>query len=167
MDVLFENGYIRNKEVAKEVYRYYCFQRKRIIVLYVIIVAILVSDILNFVFSGIFEWLPLLYVLLILLWQFFLYHYQVKMVIKRDCEGHGKEMSVETVVTSEHIQSLSSNGAVNKVEFHNIRSAVQTKNLIILRTKANLLYILRKDSFTNGTKDEFIAFLETKGVKVK
>ena len=43
----------------------------------------------------------------------------------------------------------------------------QTKNLILLKSRANLIYILRKDTFTKGTKDDFIAFLRSKGIKVK
>ena len=41
-----------------------------------------------------------------------------------------------------------------------------TKNLILLHSKAKLIYIFRKDTFTKGTKNDFIAFLKDKGVKI-
>ena len=88
-------------------------------------------------------------------------------MVKRDSEVHGKEISVETIVTNECIQNTASTGAVNKLEYDKIRSAVKTKNLILLRSKANLIYIFRKDTFSKGTTDEFIAFLTSKGIKVK
>ena len=37
METLFENSYVRNKELAKEIYRYYYFQRKWLIVCYVLL----------------------------------------------------------------------------------------------------------------------------------
>jgi hypothetical protein len=51
--------------------------------------------------------------------------------------------------------------------FDKIKGAVQTKNLILLRTKANMIWIFRKDSFSVGSKEEFISFLKNKGIKVK
>jgi len=88
-------------------------------------------------------------------------------MVKRDAEVHGKEISVETIVTDAFIQNTATTGAVNKLEYDKIRNVVQTKNLILLRSKANLIYIFRKDTFTKGTKDDFIAFLKVKGFKVK
>ena len=78
-----------------------------------------------------------------------------------------KEISVETIVTNEYIQNTASTGAVNKLEYDKIRNSVQTKNLILLRSKANLIYIFRKDTFTKGNKEDFISFLNGKGVKIK
>ena len=78
-----------------------------------------------------------------------------------------KEIFVETIVTNEYIQNTASTGAVNKLEYNKIRNSVQTKNLILLRSKANLIYIFRKDTFTKGDKESFIRFLNNKGVKIK
>ena len=95
------------------------------------------------------------------------YHFQVKTVIARDLETHGKAVGVEITVTDEFIESKASTGAVCKLDYGNIRVAVQTKNLIILRTRANLLYNFKKDSFTVGRAEEFLLFLKSKGIKVK
>ncbi len=88
-------------------------------------------------------------------------------MVNRDSEVHGKEISVETIVTNEYIQNTASTGAVNKLEYDKIRNSVQTKNLILLQSKANLIYIFRKDSFTKGDIESFIRFLNGKGVKIK
>ena len=113
------------------------------------------------------KWGVFIFVPLFLLFQLYCYFRQVNTMVKRDSEVHGKEISVETIVTNEYIQNTASTGAVNKLEYDKIRSAVKTKNLILLRSKANLIYIFRKDTFSKGTKDEFIAFLASKGIKVK
>ena len=105
---------------------------------------------------------PLFWVL-----QLVLYFRQVNLLIKRDHELHGKDIEVEVIVTDTFIQNTASTGSVNKIEYEKIKGAVQTKNLIILRSKANLLYIFRKDTFEVGTKDDFIVFLKAKGIKVK
>lgn len=167
MEILFKNSYVRNKELAKEIYRYYYFRRKLAFVCEVLISLSFFANILIAIFGETFNWGILIFVPLFFLFRFYCYFSQVNTMVKRDNEVHGKEISVETVVTNEHIQNTASTGAVNTVEYDKIKSAVQTKNLILLRSKANLFYIFRKDTFAKGTKDEFIVFLIKKGIKVK
>ena len=88
-------------------------------------------------------------------------------MVKRDSEFHGKEISIETIVTNEYIQNTASTGAVNKLEYDKIKNVAQTKNLILLRSKANLIYIFRKDTFAKGNKEDFADFLRSKGIKIK
>jgi hypothetical protein len=167
MNVLFENKHTRNKELAKEIYKYYYFQRKIYVFAYTILwlsfFANLVIAIAGEPYNvTAFVCAPLLFSL-----SFFLYHYQVNTLLKRDMELYGKEIEVETVVTDELIHNTAANGAVNEMTFDKIKGAVQTKNLILLRTKANMVWIFRKDSFSVGSKEEFISFLKNKGIKVK
>ena len=167
MEILFENSYVRNKLLAKEIYTYYYFQRKWLVVCYALLLLSFLGNILISIFEKTFNWGVFIFVPLFFLFQLFCYFQQVSTMVKRDSEVHGKEISVETIVTNECIQNTASTGAVNKLEYDKIRSAVKTKNLILLRSKANLIYIFRKDTFFKGTKDEFIAFLASKGIKVK
>ena len=167
MEVLFENSYVRNKELAKEIYGFYYFQRKWLVVCYFLIALSFLANILFSIFERSYNWGILIFVPLFFLFQIYCYFHQVNTMVKRDNEVHGKEISVETIVTNECIQNTATTGAVNRLEYDKIRNAVQTKNLILLRSKANLIYIFRKDTFTKGTKDDFIAFLKSKGVKVK
>ena len=167
MEILFENSYIRNKELAKEIYRYYYFQRKVLVVCYALLLLSFLSNIFISIFEktynlGVFIFVPLFFI-----FQFYCYFRQVNTMVKRDNEVHGKEIFVETIVTNEYIQNTASTGAVNKLEYNKIRNSVQTKNLILLRSKANLIYIFRKDTFTKGDKESFIRFLNNKGVKIK
>ena len=167
MEILFENSYVRNKELAKEIYRYYYFQRKWLVVCYVLISFSFFANILIAIFEKTFNWSVLVFVPLLFLFQLYCYFSQVNTMVNRDSEVHGKEISVETIVTNEYIQNTASTGAVNKLEYDKIRNSVQTKNLILLRSKANLIYIFRKDTFTKGDKESFIRFLNNKGVKIK
>ena len=146
---------------------YYYFQRKLVVVSYILAALGLFASILLAIFEGIFNWIAFVLLPLYFLFQPYCYVNQVNTMVKRDSEVHETEISVETIITNEYIQNTASNGAVNKLEYDKIKSATQTKNLILLRSKANLIYIFRKDTFTKGTKDEFVVFLASKGIKVK
>ncbi len=167
MEILFVNSYVRNKELAKEIYRYYHFQRKLLVVCHILILLSLIANLLGSIFDEKHNLEIIIFVLFYFFLRVFSYYNQVNAMVKRDNEMYGKEITVETIVTEEFIQNTASSGSVNKIEYGKIRSAVQTKNLILLRSKANLIYIFRKDTFTKGTAEMFIAFLMTKGIKVK
>ncbi len=169
MEILFENSYIRDRQLAKEIYGYYYFHRKWLVGCYIIlfisfIVNILISMIS--IFDKTINWCVLFFVPLFFLFQLYCYYRQANTMVNRDKEVHGTEIIVDTIVTNEYIQNTASTGAVNKIEFFKIRNAVQTKNLILLRSKANLIYIFRKDTFTIGTKEDFIQFLKSKGIRI-
>jgi hypothetical protein len=166
MEILFANSYVRNKELAREIYRHYYFHRKLYIVLDILVMLSFLANLIITILQGAIYWTGIILPLLFFLLQFYGYFSQVNLMVKRDAEVCGNEISVETVVTDAFIQNTASTGAVNRLEFDKIRSAAQTKNLILLRSKANLIYIFRKDTFTIGTKEEFIAFLKEKGIKV-
>ena len=167
MEILFENSYVRNKLLAKEIYTHYYFQRKWLVVCYALLLLSFLGNILISIFEKTFNWGVFIFVPLFFLFQLFCYFQQVNTMVKRDSEVHGKEISVETIVTNEYIQNTASTGAVNKLEYDKIRNVVQTKNLILLRSKANLIYIFRKDTFTKGNNEDFAHFLRSKGIKIK
>ncbi len=166
MEILFENVYTRNKELAKEIYRYYYFQRKPLVVVYVLLGLSFLINILLLFFGdanlGVFVLVPFVFCI-----QALAYFRQVTTQVKRDIEVHGKEITVSTVVTDAYIQNTASTGTVNKVEYQNIKYAVLTKNYIFLHSKANLIYVFHKDSFTVGSKTAFLQFLQSKGIKIK
>ena len=167
MEILFENRYVRDKDLAKEIYGYYYFQRKWLVVCYALLLLSFLGNILILIFEKTYNLGVFIFVLLYFLFRFYCYHRQVNTMIMRDREAHGKEISVETIVTNEYIQNTASTGSVNKLEYDKIRNSVQTKNLILLRSKANLIYIFRKDAFTKGDTESFIKFLNGKGIKIK
>ena len=110
----------------------------------------------------IFVFVPLLIAI-----QVFRYCRQVNTTVKRDIEVHGREMEVEITATDDCLQNTNSTGTVSKIGYDKIKRAVQTKNLILLCSKTNLVYIFRKDSFESGTTEKFVSFLKAKGISVK
>ena len=167
MDILFQNKYTRTKDLAKEVYRFYYFRRKLLIVLYILLLLAFLANAADALSGdpynlGILIYIPMFFALI-----GSIYCRQVKAMVQRDIEMHGKEVEVELTVTDHYIQHATSTGSVYQVEFDKFKRAIQTKNLILLHSKANVFYILRKDSFQLGTKEGFVDFLRTKGIPVK
>lgn len=167
MEIIFKNSYTRTKALAKEIYRYFYFQRKWRVILFVIIALCCLANLLLVIFGESDNYSVFILALLCIGFQYYCYFQQVNSMVKRDAEVHGKEIDVETIVTDFFIQNTASTGTVNKIEYDKIMRAFQTKNLILLHSKANLIYIFRKDTFEIGTKEEFIAFLGTKGITVR
>jgi len=127
MEILFENSYVRTKELAKEIYRFYYFQRKGLVICYVLLALSFAANILTSIFEKTYNWSVFIIVPLFFLLQIYCYYRQVNAMVKRDREVHGKEISVDTIVTDEFIQNTASTGAVNKLEYNKIRNAIQTK----------------------------------------
>jgi hypothetical protein len=166
-EILFRNNYVRSKEMAKEIYRYYFFKRKPLVICYIFLSISLSANIAFAVTGKVYNTPVIILVLLFFAFQIVSYCRYVNSTIKRDNEVHGKEIEVETIVTESFIQNTASTGAVNKVQYDKIKYAVQTKNYILLHSRANLIYIFKNSSFEVGTKDQFILFLRVKGIKVK
>ena len=167
METLFKNEYTRDRSLVKEVYRYFYFKRK----IYIFVYALLGADFLLALYLAIFQ-KQNVYGLLIgtpilMLLPSILYFVQVKTVIARDLETHGKAVSVALSVTDEFIESKASTGSVYKLDYSSIRVVLQTKTLILLRSRANLVYIFKKDSFTVGRAEDLLLFLKSKGVRVR
>ena len=167
MDTLFENSFVRDKQLAKEIYGYYYFQRKWRIVCYVVIILSFLGNVWFAINGNTLSWSVVVFVPLFILLQIYGYFRNVSTMVKRDMEVHGKAITVETVVTDAYIQQTASTGAVNKLEYDSVKKVTRTKNLIMLHSKARLIYIFRKDTFQKGTADEFITFLKGKGIKIK
>lgn len=167
MDIKFKNKYTRNRELAKEIYGYYYFKRKLYVFADVLLAISFTVNLIGAVVGDSYSLYVFIAAPLMAALQVFLYFYQVNMMIKRDHELAGKDVDIETVVTDELIQGASSTGTVNKITFDKVKGVVQTKNLIMLGTKANMIYIFHKDGFEIGNAEEFIAFLRNKGFSVK
>ena len=168
MEILFENSYVRNKKLAKELYWYIYYQRPVHIVINIIMILCFFAQILLLIWKPYLSNIGyLMFIMLYFLLCFLRYIANVKAMIKRDKEIHGSEISVTAIVTDEYIQWTASNGSVNKLEYPNIKYAKKTKKLILLRSKAGLIYIFSRDSFSIGTEDAFLLFLKDKGIKIQ
>lgn len=166
METLFKNEYTRDRSLVKEVYRYFYFKRK----IYIFVYALLGADFIWALYLAIFQKQNVYGLLigtpLLMLLPSILYFVQVKTVIARDLETHGKAVSVALAVTDEFIESKASTGSY-KLDYSSIRVVLQTKTLILLRSRANLVYIFKKDSFTVGRSEDLLLFLKSKGVRVR
>lgn len=168
-DVLFENSYVRDRTLAQEIYWYLYFKRPFYVAIDIIFTMCLVSNLITLIFYNVslsavvFVLVPLFYGV-----QFISYRRAVGIMLKRDNEIHrDMPITVQTVVTDKFIRNTASTGSVYEIEFSKIVRGYQTKNLILLRSKANLIYIFRMDTFTRGTVGEFISFLYQKGIQIK
>ena len=94
------------------------------------------------------------------------YFRQVSFSAKRDNEISSEPIRVNTLVHEESLEITGSTGSTLNIELSKIKGVVQTKNYIILRSDARLLYSFHKDGFTKGTKEDFLAFLRSKSIKV-
>ena len=167
MDILFENSHVRNREVAKEIYGYYYFRRRINIFAYLLLGLGFIANLLDLIVYGSCDVTIFILIPFVALLPVFCYISQVRAMVNRDKELCGKEIEVRLVVTESAMEYSASTGALCKVGLDRIRSAVQTKNLILLRSRSNILYIFRKDGFTVGRKEDFIAFLKGRGIKVR
>lgn len=166
MEILFENYYVRNRFLIKEIYTYSYFKNPILLILNLFIVLFTLIILYLCILKSTFSF-ALLIAPIYFLFVFIKYKSYVNNTIKRDNEVNGgKNIEVNTIVTDEYIQNTASTGSVYKVPYDNIRNCKQTKNLILLYSKANLIYIFRKDTFSKGSANEFIEFLKNKGINV-
>ena len=147
MNILFENSYIRNKDLAKEMYGYIFFRRNYLFVAYIVLLISFIINLILLITTRSTNWFVFIFVPFFLLLRIFTYFQSIKLMVKRDNEVNG--------------------GGVNKLEYNKFKKCNQTKNLILLQSDAKLIYVFRKDGFSVGSCDEFFDFLRNKGIKVK
>lgn len=167
-DTLFENQYVRDEALVKDLNRYLFFRQPIQIVLYVLTGLLLAVTVIHIILVG---WenavLPIVFVTVFFSIKCITYHRAVKMQLARDREVNGAPVEIRECVTEESIQSATTRETAPIVlTYDQIRSVRQTKNLILILTKARLVHVFVKDRFTKGTPEGFLAFLKQKGVRV-
>ena len=166
MEAIFENVCVRNREVTKEIYGYYFFRRNGVVVAYVILGLLFLTNLVMFFHDReSYSWGLFVFIFLFFVFQISRYYNTVKTTVMR-FEEIG-QILIKTTVTDECVCITAPDGASGKLEYCNVNKAIQTKNLIILETKAKLFYVFAKDGFTKGSKEDFVAFLQSKGIKIK
>ena len=170
METRFENKYIRDKQTAKDVYGYWYFKRPIMIACYVVLGiwatiyslgAILIPGFASDNFIVAFVVIASVSIVL------FAYYNQVNGMVKRDMElARGREILCKSTVTDSEI-IFSNFGNEVAISIDNVKYAFVTNQYIALVTKAKLMCMFKKDGFTVGDTDSFIAFLREKGIMVK
>lgn len=167
MEPLFENVYVRDEKLLKEYLKRLMLRRPIDYFLYII------AGIYFIECAVMWFWLEYInpFVLILLAAVIALkvvgYHRSVKLALQRDLELNGGEpVKLEVAVTEDAIRAQTRVDAP-EIPFSSIKKVIQTKNLIVLISKARLAFVLTKDGFTRGTAAEFLQFLRNKGIKVK
>lgn len=165
MDILFENHYERTPAVIKELYRMIYFRRPINLLIYVVLGGIAVANIITAFASGEYSFTGCVYILIFLIMQLVMYNNSVKNAINRDRQRFGEEvLKVHTLVTEEGIQCTFGEKIAEPVAVSEIKRVYITKNLILLHTKARVMLIFHKANFTEGTAEEFLKYLRSKGI---
>jgi len=167
METLFENKYIRDEKIMKEVYQYFYFKRPLYLVIDTIVGLMFVANIALWLSGKGMNIAVLIAVPLFLLIRFIIYRGAVDMLIKQDQDMYkGKPVKVQNFVTESGIKTVIFKG-VNTISYAKIKHAIKTRHLIIVCAQNNMMYVFEQDSFTKGTAGGFTAFLKEKGVKVR
>ena len=170
MEARFKNKFVRDEDTAKEIYKYWYFKKPLMVVVYVILGAYALSCILGFIidFNSAKEAMPIFAMIVFFTAFIFIsYRSQVKAMVQRDKEMSGGEALCCEISVSDDEITLSTLESRSPVSMSNLKSAFITKNYVVVITKARLMFILKKDSFTIGDTESFVAFLREKGIKVK
>lgn len=169
MEVLFENKLIRNRDVFKSFCGYNCFQRPISIIMFCICGVCVILNILQYLLWWDVDFgLAMVYAIAYVVVLLAMYSRGVNNCIKRDKEQFGTDsLLVTTSLANNSLQCTYGELQAAPVALDQIKKVVITKKLILMFSKAKLCYILDKNNFTVGTYDDFIAFLRSKGLKVK
>lgn len=170
MDVHFESSYERNDAVIKELTRYHYLSSLETVVTYIVMVILFVANLILVCFNGLHhtQFICFMLCFVFAVMQVINYRRDVKRTIARDRETYGEQpVRVYMQVTEDRLIGKSSTGTEGETLFGNIRYAVETKNLVILLTRARQYHVMQKDAFTKGDWKEFLCFLEERGVKVR
>lgn len=164
MDTLFENQYIRDRAVMKELYIHWFFKRPLLIVLYSFLLISFALFLVDYIWTGT-DSVVLYLVPFVFLMQFIGYYNTVNVSVKRDEElYHGMPVQARYTVTEETVTSRNAGTEPNELPLSKIQNAFVTKNLICLVSEGKMVYIFRRDSFTKGSAEEFIGFLKRKAL---
>jgi len=171
MEKIFENKHTRDEEFYAEYYRYFSFKRpKTIFICGFLFVVFLIGLLALFRIIEVGSMLTLVYIVLPLVgWATILFRYfnLKKMSYARDLElGNGAPIEVRSVLTEEGIGVYKGDAETpHHVDLSNIGKVAETKNYYLLLSVARQSFVFRKDGFLKGTTEEFLEFLEEKGIR--
>ena len=172
MEHRFEYEFVETEEYNKELLRYLFLTRKHQKILFIAVgVLMLVMTGITIYFAAIGSEIKTGFLGLGLCLIYYavcviLYFLSVSTLKKRVKEMFGGRYPTDIAYfTDEEMHYYTPGRPEIVVELTNVKAVEETKNLILLRTKARVLHAFHKDGFTKGTAEELIAFLKEKGVK--
>ena len=164
MEVLFENSFTRDEELAKELCTYLHFRRPFMIVFFAVMLAIVDWLAYMDIMYGMFTWFGYAFAALYVGLKFYQYFTSVKRMMARDAEAGMDNIVVSSTVTEDALQYHSLGSTCPAVELTHMKRWVTTKNYIFLCSKTKMLYCFSKKGFTKGSEEAFYQFLTEKGI---
>ena len=168
-DALFELEFVRRIEDIKAAYRRVFFLMTSSLVLHTMMVVLG----LGYTYLGIktHDRLYLILgavVLLCLLLRVWQYWWSMRLLDRRERETfNGKAPTIRAEVFDDFIRTTQGEGgASTETPISSLMQAFRAKNLIVIRTKANLLFVFPVSAFKQGTPEDFLRFLIERRVKV-
>ncbi len=165
--MLFENEYVPDRAWAQETYGYIYFRTP----LRAFFLALMGCVLFLGVCASFYGPSAFVYVLIaaaFLLISFLQYRRSVKLHLSRMMEMYGSipvtHLSLDESGTVYH---KASTGAEASFSITAIKRAYVSGHYIFLRSSANLIYTFRRDGFTVGKEQDFLAFLRARGVRAK
>ena len=167
-EVLFENTHTRDKRFFSEFYTYSFFTRRAFVVIYSLMALLMVISIVELFLTGDCSWLSLLLFPCYLLFVVFMRILSINTSVKRELEnGNGAPILYTIRITDHKICWQTSLGTNFEYDLSHVRFVAQTKNYFLLQTAAKQFYPIKKDAFSKGTCESFLAFLRSKNYKVR
>ena len=165
MEPLFENRHIRDEAMFREFFRRTQLLSPVYILSYLCCGYLLFNFVFVWIAFGYFEpYLPL-FATGLLGFYWLLYRRNIKLTMNRELEmSNGKPLEQRLVVTENCFIGYAPTSSM-EIPFDNVKKVRQSKNLILVCTKAKQAFVFPKATFTKGTPEEFLAFLKSKGIK--
>lgn len=166
MEPLFKNTYVRDKETAKEFYRYYMYQKTSSKFAAIFFSVIFGLSLLGTVLLATDFWFPMVVSAAVLVSSYLLYQRSILLMVKRDREMLGEKTENTLVVDTEQLKFLEPTESL-PIELSKIKQAVQTKHYFLLITETKMNILLHREGFTLGNEETFRSFLKQKNIPLK
>ena len=168
-DALFELEFVRRIEDIKTAYRRVFFLMTSSLILHTMMVVMLLGygwlgikthDRLYLILSG-----AMLFLLLLRLWQ---YWWSMRLLDRRERETfNGRPPTIHVEIFDDFIRTTQNEGGPStETPVSSLKQAFRANNLIVIRTRANLLFVFPVSGFKMGTPEGLLRFLAERRVKI-
>ena len=160
--MLFESRYVSDEQWFNEIYGYIYLRRP----INLIIAGILAVYSILMIF--IFKSATLLVVTIVLVAvRLAMYSVAKKREPARIKEMYGENVGVIASVFDDCIRYSTTSGNNFRVHYTDMKAVESTEHYILIFSKTNSIYTLKKEWFTHGNANDFMNFMRSKGIKVK
>lgn len=168
MEAKFRCDSAYTKELVQEFYEYCCFRRPRYIVYHIIFALALAVWLFARLSGGSISYFIPIAVLVYYGMMLCYYYASVSLFMKRSRElTRSGVMQMKMAAYPDRMEFFNGSGEPVELPYDEVKSVFCTQNLIAVRSKASLVYMLQKSGFTLGTADGFLDFLREKGLYKK